>query len=208
MKTPKNCTNSSNIQIQNQEDVFGITNCNRDMMAQNISYWLGVTGPSYNVDTGCSSTLYAMDQAYRAIRTGECDYAIVTGSNLCLHPYTSLHFVRLGVLNQDGRCKVFDEDANEFLQNAKTVRRINARIIHVKTNSCIPYIEAHNTRMKIEDSEELKSIDHISTKNKTNPLKIGSVNMTETSLEAETGIYVVKIQPDLLNRDNLYIFSK
>ncbi|KAF7409680.1 hypothetical protein HZH68_004061 [Vespula germanica] len=35
-----------------QADVFGITSCSRDMMAQNISYWLGVTGPSYNVDTG------------------------------------------------------------------------------------------------------------------------------------------------------------
>ncbi|KAF7404748.1 hypothetical protein HZH66_003654 [Vespula vulgaris] len=125
-------------------DIFGITSCGRDMMAQSISYWLGVTGPSYNVDTGCSSTLYAMDQAYRSIRSGECDYAIVSGSNLCLHPYTFLHFVRLGVLNQDGRCKVFDEGANgytrsecvsvAFLQKAKTAKRIYATIIHAKTN--------------------------------------------------------------------------
>nr|XP_050846955.1 fatty acid synthase-like [Vespula vulgaris] len=106
-----------------QADVFGITNCSRDMMAQNISYWLGVAGPSYNVDTGCSSTLYAMDQAYRFIRSGDCDYAIVSGSNLCLHPYTSLHFVRLSrVLNQDGRCKIFDEDANECVSSVSNTQ--------------------------------------------------------------------------------------
>nr|XP_050846967.1 fatty acid synthase-like [Vespula vulgaris] len=213
-----------------QADVFGITNCSRDMMAQNISYWLGVTGPSYNVDTGCSSTLYAMDQAYRFIRSGDCDYAIVSGSNLCLHPYTSLHFVRLGVLNQDGRCKVFDEGANgytrsecvsvAFLQKAKTAKRIYATIIHAKTNcdgykkegiafpskemqstllkkfykecgistACIPYIEAHGTGTKVGDPEELNSIDQIFTKDRTNPLKVGSVKSNIGHTEGVSGI--------------------
>ncbi|KAL2715949.1 fatty acid synthase-like [Vespula squamosa] len=123
---------------------FGITSSSRDMTAQNISFWFGVTRPSYNVDTACSSSLYAMEHAYRAIRSGQCDYAIVGGSNLCLHPYVSLQFNRLGVLNQDGRCKVFDEDANGytrsenifvvFLQKAKTAKRIYATIIHAKAN--------------------------------------------------------------------------
>nr|XP_050845856.1 fatty acid synthase-like isoform X1 [Vespula vulgaris] len=127
-----------------QTNGFGITCCSRDMMAQNISFWLGVTGPSSLIDTGCSSSLYAVEHAYRAIRSGQCDYAIVGGSNLCLHPYVSLQFNCLGVLNQDGRCKVFDEDANgytrsegvsvAFLQKAKTAKRIYATIIHAKTN--------------------------------------------------------------------------
>ncbi|KAL2715899.1 fatty acid synthase-like [Vespula squamosa] len=129
---------------------FGITGCSRDMMAQNISFWLGATGPSFVIDSGCSSSLYAMEHAYRAIRSGQCDYAIVAGSNLCLHPYVSRQFTRLGVLNQDGRCKVFDEDANgyvrsegvsvAFLQKAKTAKRIYATIIHAKTN-CDGYKE-------------------------------------------------------------------
>nr|XP_050846949.1 fatty acid synthase-like isoform X1 [Vespula vulgaris] len=211
-------------------DIFGITSCGRDMMAQSISYWLGVTGPSYNVDTGCSSTLYAMDQAYRSIRSGECDYAIVSGSNLCLHPYTFLHFVRLGVLNQDGRCKVFDEGANgytrsecvsvAFLQKAKTAKRIYATIVHAKTNcdgykregitfpsseiqsvllkkfyeecgispACIPYVEAHGTGTRVGDPEELNSIDQIFTKDRTNPLKVGSVKSNIGHTEGVSGI--------------------
>ncbi|KAF7409641.1 hypothetical protein HZH68_004022 [Vespula germanica] len=174
-------------------------------------------GSSYNIDIRCSSTLYAMDQAYRSIRSGQSHYAIVSRSNLCLHPYTSQHFIRLRVLNQDGRCKVFDEDANgytrsecvsvAFLQKAKTAKRIYATIIHAKTNcdgykkegiafpskeiqstllkkfyqecgispAYIPYIEAHGTGTRVGDHEELNSIDQIFTKDRTNPLKVGSV---------------------------------
>lgn len=66
------------------------------MLANRLSYWLGVTGPSYAVDSGCSSSLFAMDHAYRAIKNGQCEAALVGAVNLCLHPYMSLQFSRLG----------------------------------------------------------------------------------------------------------------
>lgn len=53
--------------------------------------------------------MYAFEHGYKAIREGICDAAIVAGSNLCLHPYVSLQFSRLGVLAKDGKCKCFDE---------------------------------------------------------------------------------------------------
>jgi fatty acid synthase len=34
----------------------------------------------------------------------------VGGCNLCLHPYVSLQFSRLGVLSPQGMCKSFDRD--------------------------------------------------------------------------------------------------
>ncbi|KAJ8679083.1 hypothetical protein QAD02_014870 [Eretmocerus hayati] len=127
-----------------QVNGFGITGCSRAMLANRISYWLGVTGPSYAVDSACSSSLFAMEHAYRAIRDGLCDAALVGGANLCLHPYVSLQFSRLGVLSPDGRCKSFDESANGyarseaisviFLQKAKDAKRIYATYLHGKTN--------------------------------------------------------------------------
>jgi len=69
-----------------------------------------VSGPSYTVDTACSSSMYAMENAYTAMRDGLCDSAIVGGSNLCLHPYMSLHFFRYGILNHHGICRSFDRD--------------------------------------------------------------------------------------------------
>ncbi|XP_014477063.1 PREDICTED: fatty acid synthase [Dinoponera quadriceps] len=127
-----------------QVNGFGITGCSRAMMANRVSYWLGVTGPSYTLDSACSSSLYAMEHAFRCIQDGQCDAAIVGGANLCLHPYVSLQFSRLGVLSPDGRSKVFDADADgyarsetisvAFLQKAKDAKRIYARIVYGKTN--------------------------------------------------------------------------
>jgi len=69
-----------------------------------------VSGPSYTLDTACSSSLTAIEHAYRAIRSGLCDSAIVGSCNLCLHPYVSLNFFRLGVLSSQGACRSFDSD--------------------------------------------------------------------------------------------------
>jgi fatty acid synthase len=62
------------------------------------------------VDSACSSSSYAFDQAYIAIRDGLCDSAVVGGCNLCLHPYLSIQFAELGVLNPEGVCRTFDRD--------------------------------------------------------------------------------------------------
>lgn len=64
------------------------------MLANRISYSLGLTGPSYLLDSACSSSMYAMDCAYSALMNGECDSALVGGSNLILHPYVTLQFAR------------------------------------------------------------------------------------------------------------------
>ncbi|XP_035742631.1 fatty acid synthase-like [Vespa mandarinia] len=90
-------------------------------MTNRISNWLHVTGPTCNIDTMCSSSLFAMEHAYRAIHNGQCDYAIVAGSNLCLHPFLTLQFKRLGILSEDVRCKCFDEDADGYVRSEAVV---------------------------------------------------------------------------------------
>lgn len=46
------------------------------------------------IDTACSSSMYAFDVAYTAMQNGECDAAIVGGTNLLLHPSETLQFAR------------------------------------------------------------------------------------------------------------------
>ena len=74
-----------------------------------------VSGPSYTVDSACSSSVFAIEHAYTAMRNGLCDSAIVGGSNLCLHPYISLSFFLLGVLSRQGICRPFDRDGMHLL---------------------------------------------------------------------------------------------
>lgn len=66
-------------------------------------------GPSIALDTACSSSLMALQNAYQAIRRGECPAAIVGGINVLLKPNTSVQFLKLGMLNPEGMCKSFDE---------------------------------------------------------------------------------------------------
>ncbi|XP_070141375.1 fatty acid synthase [Drosophila kikkawai] len=123
---------------------FGITGCSRAMMANRISYCLGLEGPSFLLDTACSSSMYALDNAFSAIRNGEIDAAIIGGSNLLLHPFVTLQFARLGVLAPDGFCRPFDKNANGytrsetinclFLQRKRDAKRVYASIVYSKTN--------------------------------------------------------------------------
>ena len=123
---------------------FNLVGCSRSMMANRISYSLDLKGPSDTIDTACSSSVYALDAAFSAIRSGQCEAAIVCGTNLLLHPYTSINFMRLGVLARDGICRPFDEHASGYvrsesicamyLQKAKDAKRIYAKVLYSLTN--------------------------------------------------------------------------
>ena len=71
-------------------------------------------GPSFTIDTACSSGLYAMNQAIQNIRNGACDAAIVGGTCLCLRPDVSDQFQKLGMLSPEGMCRTFDKDGKNL----------------------------------------------------------------------------------------------
>lgn len=140
------CFSDSAKNIYDKTQKYGSTllGSNKNMLANRISYWLGVTGPSFTIDSACSSSLCAMELAYRNMQLGNCNAAIVGGANLCLNPVITLQFTRLGVLSPKGFCRPFDEKANGYmrsetvsviyLQKAKDAKRIYATIVHAKTN--------------------------------------------------------------------------
>lgn len=64
------------------------------MVANRLSYFLKLNGPSFTTDTACSSSLYSLDHAYHAIKRGEIDMAIVGGANLCAFAGTTIQFAR------------------------------------------------------------------------------------------------------------------
>ena len=70
--------------------------------AGRLSYVLGLHGPAISVDTACSSSLVAMHMAVQALRAGECDLALVGGSNLVLSPELNVNFCRAGMMSRDG----------------------------------------------------------------------------------------------------------
>ncbi|XP_065216376.1 fatty acid synthase-like [Planococcus citri] len=124
----------------NYIDIFGRM---RFMLSNRISNWLDVHGPSYPVNTACSSSLYAIDHAIKAIQRGQCEGAIVCSTNLCLSMVEL--FKHNPLLTSKGNSAPFDADAGGyvraeavvafFLQRRKDARRIYANVIHSTTNS-------------------------------------------------------------------------
>ncbi|HEY8980679.1 MAG TPA: type I polyketide synthase, partial [Streptomyces sp.] len=88
----------------------------RSLLANRLSYALGLTGPSLAVDSGQSSSLVAVHLAAESLRRGECDVALAGGVNLVLAPDSTLAVHRLGALSPDGVCRTFDAGANGYVR--------------------------------------------------------------------------------------------
>ncbi|GGS65688.1 hypothetical protein GCM10010253_45710 [Streptomyces badius] len=82
----------------------------RGYTATQLSYRLGLTGPSLAVDCACSSSLAAVHHACRALTDYEADAVLVGGA--AINP-TDVGYapVEGGISSPDGRCRPFSADA-------------------------------------------------------------------------------------------------
>ncbi|CAI7654954.1 unnamed protein product [Penicillium glandicola] len=79
-----------------------------------INYFFKFGGPSFNVDTACSSGLAAVNQACSALWAGEVDTAIAGGLNVITSPDNFAMLCRGHFLSKTGQCKVWDKDADGY----------------------------------------------------------------------------------------------
>lgn len=92
-------------------DVEGIVAGGHDFLATRISYKLNLQGPSYTVQTACSTSLVAVHLAVKSLLDGECDMALAGG--VCLRPPQERGYLYQegGIYSPDGHCRPFDVDA-------------------------------------------------------------------------------------------------
>ncbi|MEU7635835.1 amino acid adenylation domain-containing protein [Streptomyces sp. NPDC039016] len=84
-------------------------------IANRVSYFLDLHGPSLAVDTMCSSSLTALHLAVASLRRGECAAALVGGVNLSLHPHKFRQQARLKMASADHRCRSFGAGGDGFV---------------------------------------------------------------------------------------------
>ncbi len=86
------------------------------IIANRLSYFLDVRGPSITVDTACSSSLVAIHLACQSLRTGESDLALAAGVNVVLSPAVTRSLDAAGAMSQSGACRAFDAGADGFVR--------------------------------------------------------------------------------------------
>ncbi|KAF7552999.1 hypothetical protein G7Z17_g3945 [Cylindrodendrum hubeiense] len=190
-------------------------------LANRVSYEFGFEGPSMTIRTACSSSLTALHEACLALQSGECESAIVGGTNIILNPHMTISMSTQAILAPDGRCKTFDERADGYsraegvvaihIKKLSDAIRDNDPIRAVIRSSCLnsdgrtsnllqPSSESHealfrmgHTLAGIEDLEKTAMIECHGTGTAVgDPLETAAV----ANVFGKHGIYVGSINPN------------
>ncbi|KAI1743139.1 ketoacyl-synt-domain-containing protein [Xylaria scruposa] len=84
------------------------------ILGNRISFVFNLKGPSLTVNTACSSSMYALDLACKAMYSGDCDSAIVGGTNLIITVNQHMNTAKMGVLSPTNQCHTFDASADGY----------------------------------------------------------------------------------------------
>ncbi|MGB8344556.1 MAG: beta-ketoacyl synthase N-terminal-like domain-containing protein, partial [Ktedonobacteraceae bacterium] len=83
----------------------------RDSLTTTVSYKLNLRGPSYAVQTFCSTSLVAAHLACQSLRQGECDVALAGGVSVRVPNVGGHLYQQGGMESPDGHVRTFDAQA-------------------------------------------------------------------------------------------------
>lgn len=92
-----------------KETIIGI---GQNFIASYVSHFLNLKGPSFTVDSACSSSLMSLHLACQSIWMKETTMAIAGGVDLLLDERPYMVFSASKAMSEDGRCHTFDVKAN------------------------------------------------------------------------------------------------
>ncbi|MGK5632848.1 polyketide synthase, partial [Streptomyces sp. URMC 123] len=98
-------------------DAYTMTGSAASNIANRVSHFLDLRGPSLVVDTACSSSLVALHHACEALRAGRCRTALAAGVHALLSPYEFVGFAKASMLSPTGRCRTFSADADGYVRS-------------------------------------------------------------------------------------------
>ncbi|KAI0437215.1 beta-ketoacyl synthase [Xylaria telfairii] len=95
-------------------DTYLIPGGNRAFIPGRINYFYKFSGPSYAIDTACSSAMSAFHIACNSLWRGDTDTAIAGGTNIMTNPDFHAGLDRGHFLSRTGNCKTFDDSADGY----------------------------------------------------------------------------------------------
>ncbi|XP_034005889.1 probable polyketide synthase 16 [Trematomus bernacchii] len=82
--------------------------------ANRISFTFNLTGPSFAVDSACSSSLVVLHLACQAIKQGDCDMALCGGVSCILEPRVFVALSKAKMISPEGTSKPFSSRADGY----------------------------------------------------------------------------------------------
>lgn len=86
------------------------------IMANKLSNFFNLKGPSLTIDTACSSSMAAIHYACNSISNGECEMAIAGGINLIFNEKQYDRLTKIGDISKSGSTKPFNKEADGFVE--------------------------------------------------------------------------------------------
>lgn len=83
----------------------------RDFLCTRIAYKMNLKGPSFTVQTACSTSLVAIHLAIQGLLSGDCDIALAGGVSVTLPKKNGYLYQDGMIYSADGHCKAFDAEA-------------------------------------------------------------------------------------------------
>lgn len=179
---------------QQKSTIWDNTGGSSSIIANRISYFLDIQGPSIVIDTACSSSLVAVHLACRSLSTWDCDIALVGGTNVLISPEPWGGFREAGILSQTGCCHAFDKSTDGMvrgegcgvivLQRLSDARLEGRRILAILTGSAVNQDGKSNGIMAPNPSAQIGVLENACKSARVDPLEIGYVEAhgTGTSL--------------------------
>ena len=95
-------------------DTYFIPGGNQAFIPGRINYCFKFSGPSFAINTACSSSLAGIHLACNSLWRGEIDTAIAGGTNVLTNPDMTSGLDRGHFLSRTGNCKTFDDSADGY----------------------------------------------------------------------------------------------
>lgn len=83
----------------------------KDHVSTRVSYKLNLRGPSFTVQTACSTSLVAIHLACQSLLNGECDLVLAGGVSVLVPQKAGYFYHEGGIYSPDGHCRAFDHRA-------------------------------------------------------------------------------------------------
>ena len=155
----------------------------RDFLTTQVSYKLNLRGPSFAVQTACSTSLVAVHLACQSLLQGESDLALAGGASVKVPSQGGYLYQSGGIQSADGHCRAFDAKAQG------TVFGSGVGVVVLK-----------RLQDALADGDTIAAVIKGSAINNDGALKVG---YTAPSIDGQTGVIEAAIAQANVNPETI-----